>query len=99
MRLSAADRDLIKRFVTARVGGGATVRLFGSRTDDSRRGGDIDLFVELDHPVESRLVLECSLAALLERALDGRRVDVVVAAPNVATRPIDTSARRTGIPL
>jgi|688.fasta_scaffold47665_3 predicted nucleotidyltransferase len=99
MRLSEADRHLIKRFVAERVGVGATVRLFGSRTEESLRGGDIDLFVEIDHPVESRLALECSLAALLERALDGRRVDVVVAAPNVATRPIDEIARRTGILL
>lgn len=99
MRLSNADRDLIKRLVAEGAGGGATVRLFGSRTDESRRGGDVDLFVELDHPLESRLALECSLAALVERALDGRRVDVVVAAPNLATRPIDVVARRTGILL
>lgn len=99
MRLSQSDRDLIKRKVADRVGGAATVRLFGSRADDSLRGGDIDVFVDLPDPVPHRLRLECALAAELERALDGRRVDVIVAAPNLPEQPIHTIARRTGIPL
>ena len=99
MRLSQADRDLIKTTITGRLGSKARVMLFGSRTDDSRRGGDIDVFVELSEPVESRLRLECALAAELERAFDGRRVDVLVAAPNLPDRPIDAIARSTGIVL
>ncbi len=99
MRLSQADRDLIKTTITGRLGGKTRVMLFGSRTDDSRRGGDIDVFVELSEPVESHLRLECAVAAELERAFDGRRVDVLVAAPNLPDRPIDAIARSTGIVL
>jgi len=99
MRLSQADRDLIKTTITGRLGSKTRVMLFGSRTDDSRRGGDIDVFVELSEPVESRLRLECAVAAELERAFDGRRVDVLVAAPNLSDRPIDVIARNTGIVL
>ena len=99
MRLSAADRDLIKQRVHNHVGPSATIRLFGSRLDESRRGGDIDIFVDLAEPVDDRLRLECELSALLERALDGRSVDVVVAAPNLAARTIDCVARQTGVAL
>jgi len=99
MRLSQSDRNLIKQTVSDRVGAAASVRLFGSRAHDSRRGGDIDIFIELPHPVADRLLLECGLAASLERAFDGRRVDVVIAAPNVPDQPIHAVARMTGIPL
>lgn len=99
MRLSPADCALIKKKIISQVGVGATVRLFGSRADDSLRGGDIDVFVELPNPVPSRLRLECALAADLEREFDGRRVDVVVAAPNLPDQPIHAIARRSGIAL
>lgn len=99
MRLSQADRDLIKTTIGGRLGGNARVMLFGSRTDDSRMGGDIDVFVELPEPVESRLRIECAVAAELERAFEGRRVDVLVAAPNLPDRPIDLIARSTGMVL
>jgi predicted nucleotidyltransferase len=99
VRLSAADREMIRQVVIGRVGEAATVRLFGSRTNDALRGGDIDVFVELSHPVLDRLRLECGLAVDLERALEGRRVDVVVAAPNIAEQPVHASARQHGIVL
>lgn len=52
MRLSPADRQAIVR-ATAKVAGADTrVLLFGSRTDDSLRGGDIDLLVECAQPVQ-----------------------------------------------
>lgn len=99
MRLSQADRNLIKTTVADRLGSKASVRLFGSRTDESRRGGDIDLFIKIPEAVEGRLGLECALAVELERAFEGRRVDVVITAPNLPERPIDAIARRTGIML
>ena len=43
MRLSLSTRSTIRDTVRSVVGPDATVRLFGSRTDDDARGGDIDL--------------------------------------------------------
>jgi len=99
VRLSLADRQLIRQTVAARAGPAAEIRLFGSRVRDDRRGGDIDLLVDLPDAVANRLHLECEIAAALERAFDGRRVDVVIAAPNVPHLPIHAIARATGIPL
>lgn len=48
MRLSRIERDVIVREARESFGPDARVKLFGSRTDDSRRGGDIDLLVQSD---------------------------------------------------
>src|SRR5699024_7149521 len=51
MRLSAEHAASIRRLVAEETGARAKVRVFGSRLDDTRRGGDLDLLVELDFPV------------------------------------------------
>ena len=45
MRLTPWERSTIRDTVRAVVDEHARVRLFGSGTDDSARGGDIDLLV------------------------------------------------------
>jgi predicted nucleotidyltransferase len=75
------------------------VRLFGSRTDDTAKGGDIDLLVEIDRPVESPVLLGARIGVQLQQALGERRIDVVLAAPNVAEQTIHRVARATGIEL
>ena len=96
MRLSADQIRTIGQTVTEIAGGQASVRLFGSRVDNAARGGDIDLLVELPHPVQQPAVLAASVAARLERLLGGRRVDVLLSAPNLKMLPIHHIARTTG---
>ncbi len=45
MRLTPTQIDAIKNAAHAVLGEGAQVSLFGSRVDDARRGGDIDLYI------------------------------------------------------
>ena len=52
MRLSEFERVQLKKAVREIAGDRALVRLFGSRVDDTRRGGDIDLLVELAEPLD-----------------------------------------------
>ena len=96
MRLLPDQLDTISRTVAELAGGDATVRLFGSRVDDAARGGDIDLLVELPEPVARPAVLAADIAARIERRLGGRKVDVLLAAPNLQTLPIHAVARATG---
>lgn len=45
MRLTGTERDAIRACAERVFGPACVVRLFGSRVDDARRGGDIDLHV------------------------------------------------------
>lgn len=61
MRLTGRERDIICSEVM-KIDPGGRVYLFGSRADDDRRGGDIDLLVETsgDLDFKSRLLLGSS---------------------------------------
>lgn len=96
MRLSPVDRATIVRLTAEVVGERAVVRLFGSRVHDELKGGDIDLMVSLSDPISNPAVLAARLAARIERALGGRRVDVVLHAPNLLEQPIHRAAMAEG---
>lgn len=99
MRLTGEQRETILRVVAEIAGPQARTRLFGSRVDDSKRGGDIDLLVELDTPVEDPLGLELKLGTRLYRAMLERKVDVLLVAPNIEKQPIHKVALATGVLL
>lgn len=99
MRLSPEQVHIIRTQVAQSLGAQAQVRLFGSRTNDHARGGDIDLHVTLAEPVPSPTWATACLAAALERRLDGRQVDVRLWAPGQPPLPVDELALRDGIPL
>ena len=99
MRLSPDDTDHIRQQVARTAGADARVRLFGSRLDAAALGGDVDLLVELSEPVARPALLSAQLAARISRSLRGRRVDVVLSAPNLQSLPIHRRARAEGILL
>ena len=47
LRLNTDERAAVERAARRFLPAGSRVSLFGSRTDDNRRGGDIDLLVEM----------------------------------------------------
>lgn len=98
MRLNPHERTAIVEAVRAAFGPNAAVRLFGSRTQDSRRGGDIDLFVEVD-PADYSYSDELELQLELLKRLGDQRVDVLVHQRGQPLSPIDRVAKETGIPL
>ena len=99
MRLTPKVQTTIRETVSALAGPGSRVRLFGSRLDDLARGGDIDLMVEVDHDVAQPALFSAQIGARLQQALGDRRIDIVLAAPNVREQPIHRVARETGIAL
>ncbi len=102
MRLSPEEVAAIKRLVAAAYGPDAVVRLFGSRADDRRRGGDVDLHVEVNLPgpyTAKKLDTELDLHNRLEEALGERKVDLVVRHGFQPEMPIDRIAVKTGIVL
>lgn len=97
MRLTQEQVEGIRKAAETAFGAGTVVTLFGSRVDDSKRGGDIDLLVrptEQDQPLRRKL----RFLALLEEALGERKIDVVIEQPQDG-RPIVRVARETGVSL
>jgi len=70
LRLSEKEIKIIKN-VTTQFLNEAKIYLFGSRLDDSKRGGDIDLFiVSKDMNYERKLKIRAKLKALLKKPVD-----------------------------
>jgi predicted nucleotidyltransferase len=99
MRISLHDRDCIRQATSEVAGPGAKAMLFGSRTDDQRRGGDIDLLIELPEPAEDPLALSLRLAARIQRGIGLRKIDVLVADPSTAEFPLLRQARRDAVAI
>ena len=99
MRLSPDQIQSIRFAATATFGQGTAVWLFGSRVDDTKKGGDIDLLVR-PIPAEANqpFVKKIRMLTLLERLLGERKVDLVIEQPHDA-RPIVSVAHATGIQL
>jgi predicted nucleotidyltransferase len=68
MRLSPKQLEIIVNTTSSVVGGSARVSLFGSRLDDSRKGGDVDLLVESTPAIG--LLKRAKIKLLLEQKLD-----------------------------
>jgi predicted nucleotidyltransferase len=101
VRLTQQQINSIKTTAAEILGHDARVYLFGSRTDDARRGGDIDLLViGLQTPADRWPMLKALFLARLKKQIGEQRIDVVFApAPGEPELPIHRIARETGIPL
>ena len=95
MRLTAAQIETIRHVARQNFGVGASVWLFGSRTDDFRRGGDVDLYIESTRRDTLMPALRCKIA--LEDSLD-LPVDLIVKEPG-QDNPIYNLAKAQGIQL
>jgi len=96
MRLTETQVQIIRQLAWDLAGTQAKVRVFGSRLDDSAHGGDLDLMLELPDPVDNPALLAARLSAKVSRVMHGRKVDVLLSAPNLMRLPIHDVAFREG---
>jgi predicted nucleotidyltransferase len=96
MRLTNHQILTIRQFALQVAGDQSRVRIFGSRLDDSAHGGDVDLMLELPEPVDNPAHMAAHMAALVSRAMYGRKVDVLLSAPNLMRLPIHEIAFKEG---
>ena len=97
MRLQPDEISAIKAAATEAFGADVVVRLFGSRADDSRRGGDIDLHLEVG--ALPGLMPRSRFLDLVEASTDGRKVDTVFTVRGTVPTGFEKIAYRDGIPL
>lgn len=87
MRLTQQQRQKINELVVQVFGDDVTVHLFGSRLDDSARGGDIDLLIISARPIEDKFHKKLQLNTQLQIALGDRRFDLVIKDPTTEITP------------
>ncbi len=75
MRVSTKEISIIRKSIEA-IFGDAVVYLFGSRLDDSKQGGDIDLYI-IPHLSKDLFKKKMKIKTMLEDALY-KPVDIVI---------------------
>ena len=101
MRLQNSEVAAIRTAVHRHFGPQARIFLFGSRTDDRQKGGDIDLFVETSmHGAEA---IRAKLKAIsdIQLCIGDCKIDMITACSKQDSdvSSIVRSAREQGIPL
>ena len=96
MRLTDDQTKTIHQLALQVGGCHSCVRVFGSRLDDNASGGDIDLMLELQESVDNPALMAARMSALVSRAMCGRKVDVLLSAPNLMRLPIHDLAFKEG---
>lgn len=101
MRLTPTQIHIIKDTASAVFGNGVQLRVFGSRADDSQRGGDIDLYVSGIHlSMEAQMDAKLHFLVKAKQRLGDQRIDLVFAPlAGQAVLPIQRIAEQTGIAL
>lgn len=95
MRLNAAEIKTIVQTAQEVFGPGVSVYLFGSRVDDTQRGGDIDLLVctpDGDESILDRILMKTRL----KMRLGDQKIDIV--GGNEGS-PVVRTALETGVRL
>ncbi len=99
MRITENQRKIILEVIRSVLGEKVIVILFGSRVDEKKRGGDIDLLIESQTFLENPADLKAHLLAKLKMALGDRKMDLLLSAPNLMHQPIHDVAKQTGVIL
>lgn len=77
MRLTEYQKNLIKTLTHKFFGESAKVYLFGSRADDNKKGGDIDIYIETDKNA-GLLDKKIDMLVELEKKMGERKIDLVI---------------------
>lgn len=96
MRLTRSQRETIVACVHEYAGKEIDIRVFGSRLDDSRRGGDLDLLMISYCPIP--LLVRAELKQALEARLQ-LPVDIVTYTQAVEPTPFQAMALKQAQPI
>ncbi len=101
MRLPQSDIDIIKKVAREIWGDKVVVYLYGSRTADYEKGGDIDLLIKLpEEPEPGKIMLKKSeFIAKLEILLGEQKFDVIIETRYNYHLPIIKKALEKGVEL
>ena len=96
MRLKKSEIKAIKE-VANLIFKAPKIYLFGSRTKDNLKGGDIDLYIKLNY--EPNLTDDIKFLAKLKRKIGDRKIDLVIDYPQRKKELIDEIVKKEGIEI
>jgi hypothetical protein len=101
MRLTPIERQTLRAAAQTCFDAQAVVRLFGSRLDDSRKGGDIDLYITTNLTNPSQIARAHSrFLAQVYAAMGEQKIDVLIDyPPRQQDLPVYRVAREQGVVL
>ncbi len=95
MRLTKKEQIYIKQ-IFLKVFERGNIYLFGSRVDDTLKGGDIDLFIETEN-IQNSLKKKIQFLAMLKEKIGDQKIDLILSKDK--TRVIEQEAIRKGVKL
>jgi predicted nucleotidyltransferase len=80
MRLNNKEIAAIKEVTRGVFGDNAMISLFGSRTDNDKKGGDIDLFIQFNCQIsrEELYRLKIKFLVQLKKIIGEQKIDVLI---------------------
>ncbi len=99
MRLNEKYRTTIKQVLLKYFGQESEFYLFGSRVDDSKKGGDIDLYIETNIKGKELYSLRRSALVEMKNILGDQKIDLVIYIKGEEPDPIHIIAKDTGVRL
>ena len=96
MRLTEYEINSIKKAFKETFGEG-NIFLFGSRVDDTKRGGDIDLYLCPVKKTDDERMKKIKFAIKLDEYIGEQKIDIIVAKDK--NRLIEQEALKYGIEL
>lgn len=96
VRLSSAEIQTLIHATHSCFGDSAKIWLFGSRVDDTNRGGDIDLFIETDlisNIISSKLEMRREIWEMFGE----QKIDILVRSRHEELGPMHKIAKETGV--
>jgi len=98
MRINNETIELIKELASKYFGVDSKVFIFGSRMDDSKKGGDIDLYIETSLDLKNIVNNKLLFLVELEKNIGEQKIDLVVFNPNLMQEDlIHKIAKQEGI--
>lgn len=95
MRLNREQIDSLVKATHSCFGNSAQIWLFGSRVDDSKKGGDIDLYIETDKE-EGIIVAKFEMLGSIWPVFGDQKIDILVRRRNLPCSAMHEIAKSSG---
>ncbi|MCP4177771.1 MAG: nucleotidyltransferase domain-containing protein [bacterium] len=97
MRITNKEKQAIIETAHKIFGSDTSVYLFGSRTDDNKKGGDIDLYIKSDKVIQNRLNKKINFLVTLKDKIGEQKIDAIISSKT--KNLIEKIALKEGIKL